>query len=106
MVDDDERILFVLEHALLGLAPDTKVITAIMPPRLSAGERAGWTSFSPTSMPGQDGISLTSDLRLLIPAARHLGDGHHGPAIGGRRLGGIRLSDQAGGSGRDSRDGP
>lgn len=70
VVDDDERILFVLEHALSGLGPDTEVITATNAAQAleQVSEVRVDLVLTDLRMPGQDGISLTSDLRALIPS--------------------------------------
>jgi len=92
VVDDDERILFVLEHALSSLGPDTEVITAT-----NAAQALEQISdvrvdlvLTDLRMPGQDGVSLTSDLRVLIPLAPIIWiTAHQGPAVAAeaRRLG-------------------
>jgi two-component system response regulator GlrR len=92
VVDDDERILFVLEHALLSLAPDTEVITATNAAQAleQVSEVRVDLVLTDLRMPGQDGISLTSDLRLLIPTTPVIWvTAHHGPAVSeeARRLG-------------------
>jgi DNA-binding NtrC family response regulator len=69
VVDDDERILFVLEHALRGLGPDTEVITATNAAQAleQVSELRVDLVLTDLAMPGQDGIALTDALRGLIP---------------------------------------
>lgn len=84
VVDDDERILFVLEHALSSLTPDTEVITATNAAQAleQVSEVGVDLVLTDLRMPGQDGISLTYELRALIPATPVIWvTAHQGPAI-------------------------
>jgi len=69
VVDDDERILFVLEHALRSLGPDTEVITATNAAQAleQVSEVRVDLVLTDLAMPGEDGITLTDKLRALIP---------------------------------------
>ena len=92
VVDDDERILFVLEHALSSLGSDLEVITATNAAQAleQVSEVRVDLVLTDLRMPGQDGISLTGDLRALIPSTPIIWmTAHQGPAIlaEARRLG-------------------
>jgi CheY-like chemotaxis protein len=84
VVDDDERILFVLEHALSGVLPGTEVITATNAPQAleQVSEVRVDLVLTDLRMPGQDGVSLTADLRALIPSTPVIWvTAHQGPAV-------------------------
>lgn len=84
VVDDDERILFVMQHALEGLGTDVEVVTA-----LNAGQALEQVSevrvdlvLTDLWMPGQDGIALTAELRVLLPTTPIIWiTAHHGPGV-------------------------
>lgn len=84
VVDDDERILFVLEHALTGLLPDTEVITATNAAQAleQVSEVRVDLVLTDLRMPGQDGASLTNELRALIPSTPVIWvTAHQGPDV-------------------------